>query len=185
MFEYFSLPNFVTGLRIVAAPFLYILIQRHLWLQAFILCFLCGFSDFLDGFLARIMGQSTAFGEIFDPIADKIFIFFLYGALYMQNRLPFYLLGTIFLRDIFLIIGSVFVIKHHIEVPLTPLFLSKINTFLQIFLCAWILCKEALKGFYIQPLLIETCTTLLIYVTLVTTIFSGLQYARRFIQFYS
>jgi cardiolipin synthase len=185
VFDYISLPNIITGLRIVAAPFLYIFIQRHLWLQALILCLLCGLTDYLDGFLARLMAQTSSFGEIFDPLADKIFIFFLYIALYMQNRLPFYLLGTIFLRDILLIIGSIFVLKNHAEIPLGPLWMSKINTFFQIFLCLWVLCKEAFKGFYIQPLLADSCTTLLIYVTLMTTVFSGLQYARRFIQFYS
>ncbi len=185
MLNYLSLPNIITGLRIVAAPFLYILIQRHLWMQAFILCFFCGFSDYLDGFLARIMNQSSAFGEIFDPVADKVFIFFLYIALYQQNRLPFYLLGTIFLRDILLIIGSIFVIKNHVQIPLTPLWLSKVNTFIQIFLCFWILFKDAFKGFSMQPVFADTCTTLLIYVTLLTTVFSGLQYAKRFFQFYS
>ena len=185
MFDYISLPNVITGLRIVAAPFLYVFIQRHLWLQAFILCILCGLTDYLDGFLARILEQTSAFGEMFDPVADKIFIFFLYIALYMQNRLPFYLLGTILLRDILLIFGSIYVLKNYLQIPLEPLWISKINTFFQIFLCFWVLGKEAFKDFYMQPLFADSCTTLLIYVTLITTVFSGFQYARRFIQFYS
>lgn len=184
MIEFFSLPNIVTGLRIIAAPFLFILVQKNLWLESLILCFFCGFTDFLDGYLARLWNQSSLFGKLFDPIADKIFITFIYIALFFQKRLPASLVYIVFLRDILLVVGSIFVLNMQKNIPLTPLLLSKMNTFLQIFLCFWILFKESFLNKNFSCHYIDLFTSCLIYGTMIMTILSGLHYAKRFMEFY-
>ena len=72
-----SLPNLLTLSRIVAVPFLVAL----LWVpgvvtyaSAFVLYALIGFTDYLDGYLARKMGTSSKLGAFLDPVADKILV---------------------------------------------------------------------------------------------------------------
>jgi CDP-diacylglycerol--glycerol-3-phosphate 3-phosphatidyltransferase/cardiolipin synthase len=52
-----------------------ILSSRFLWrlnCSYFIYC--CFFTDFLDGMLARLLGEESKLGELLDPIADKIIV---------------------------------------------------------------------------------------------------------------
>ena len=44
-----------------------------LWVSA-VLFAGAAFTDWLDGFLARQLGQGTAFGAFLDPVADKLIV---------------------------------------------------------------------------------------------------------------
>jgi len=72
-----NLPNSLTIFRIIALPFCaYALFKNggndNNWrIIAFILFFIVGLSDVLDGKLARSRNQITEFGKLLDPIADK------------------------------------------------------------------------------------------------------------------
>lgn len=61
-------------------------------------------SDFLDGFLARQLSKETKFGEMLDPIMDKLFVLVSGGALFFEGALPLLGLILIFSRDVFLCI---------------------------------------------------------------------------------
>ena len=70
--------QFLTYFRIFIAPIIFLLITfNHLYGWALILFFLAGISDYWDGFLARKYNLESIFGEVLDPIADKILITFL------------------------------------------------------------------------------------------------------------
>jgi cardiolipin synthase (CMP-forming) len=67
-----TLPNALTLLRILAIPFFAIAVwYGHHW-QAFILFAAAGFTDLLDGFIARTFDQSSDLGAVLDPAADKL-----------------------------------------------------------------------------------------------------------------
>jgi CDP-diacylglycerol--glycerol-3-phosphate 3-phosphatidyltransferase len=72
-----SLPNMLTVLRIVVIPAIVILtiadIGLFRWI-AFGLFVLAAVTDFLDGFLARILRQTSPLGRMLDPIADKLLV---------------------------------------------------------------------------------------------------------------
>jgi len=72
-----TLPNILTLVRIALIPVFvltYILFSDEmLWVSAVL--FACAaFTDWLDGFLARQLGQGTAFGAFLDPVADKLIV---------------------------------------------------------------------------------------------------------------
>ena len=72
-----TLPNILTLVRIALIPVFvltYILFSDELlWVSA-VLFAGAAFTDWLDGFLARQLGQGTAFGAFLDPVADKLIV---------------------------------------------------------------------------------------------------------------
>ncbi len=78
----FNLPIFLTWLRIVAIPLLIAVYylpadwanthQRDL--VATIIFLAAAFTDWADGFLARKLNQTSAFGAFLDPVADKLMV---------------------------------------------------------------------------------------------------------------
>jgi CDP-diacylglycerol--glycerol-3-phosphate 3-phosphatidyltransferase len=78
----FNLPNTLTSLRLVLAFVLFPLIQFHHWEAGLAVFCLAAFTDWLDGYFARLHGLSSSLGRVYDPLVDKIlilgaFIFFL------------------------------------------------------------------------------------------------------------
>ena len=73
----YNLPNLLTISRIVVIPviFLTLYINSFAW-QMFtaILFVLASITDYFDGYLARSRGQTSAFGRLLDPIADKLLV---------------------------------------------------------------------------------------------------------------
>ena len=71
-----TLPNTLTLVRIALIPVFvltYIFMDDMLWVSAVL--FACAaFTDWLDGFLARQLGQGTAFGAFLAPVADKLIV---------------------------------------------------------------------------------------------------------------
>lgn len=73
----FNIPNALTWLRIIIIPFFilvfYLPFSYSRVLAAF-LFLLAALTDWLDGFLARQLKQSSAFGAFLDPVADKLMV---------------------------------------------------------------------------------------------------------------
>ncbi len=72
-----SLPNYLTLLRIALIPFFVLFFYLDIEngnLITTLLFALAGFTDWLDGYLARRMGVASAFGAFLDPVADKLMV---------------------------------------------------------------------------------------------------------------
>ncbi|PCD01869.1 CDP-diacylglycerol--glycerol-3-phosphate 3-phosphatidyltransferase [Sphingomonas spermidinifaciens] len=73
-----TLPNILTLSRIFAVPLLVGLLWWPQWAAgyaiAFVLYCVVGFTDYLDGYLARSQGTVSKLGIFLDPIADKIMV---------------------------------------------------------------------------------------------------------------
>lgn len=73
----FSIPNILTLSRIALIPvfvlFFYLPVSWSPLVTAAIFA-LAAVTDWLDGFLARRMGETSAFGAFLDPVADKLMV---------------------------------------------------------------------------------------------------------------
>lgn len=91
MKEIFLLPNLLTLSRILLIlPSIYFIEKVDLILSVVFVGFLL-ITDFLDGFLARKLNQTSSLGAVLDPIADKLVViaFFLH-LLFRNSVLEFY-----------------------------------------------------------------------------------------------
>jgi len=92
--QIFTAPNQLTMLRMVFVPFIVIELVEGRYLWALVLFVIAGFSDGLDGLLARKLHQQTLLGQYLDPIADKLLLSTLFSALDpAQNSVEVYRAG--------------------------------------------------------------------------------------------
>lgn len=105
-----TVPNMITFARILASPGLAYAIAHNMKAVALTTCVLFGFSDWLDGYLARKLNQKTVFGALLDPMADKIMIGSICGGLAYNGLIPLPLAGLIVGRDVALLACS-FIIR--------------------------------------------------------------------------
>ena len=89
---YFTVPNFISLLRIISIPFIAMLVSHHRMVTALVVLALSAISDGLDGLIARSFNQVSKIGQILDPIADRLLIFCSILALGVANIIPWWML---------------------------------------------------------------------------------------------
>lgn len=143
-----QIPNALTLFRLVLiAPFLVFLYQ-HEYVNAFYTFLLAGFTDGLDGWIARHFHWQSPLGSFIDPLADKLLIASSFISLALLGALPWWLVILVFLRDLTISFGVVawyWFIQRRLDFK--PTILSKINTSLQIALVTLCLFELAYFSF--------------------------------------
>lgn len=99
------LPNHITILRFVLTPFVFIFIVMENYAIGVPLFIFTAITDALDGSLARIRGEVSRWGTIYDPLADKILIGGLVFIVVMEH-INFWLGVAIVLLEIIFILAS-------------------------------------------------------------------------------
>jgi len=124
-----TIPNAITGLRLLALPVLVwlILTDRYGWALSVLIA--AGVSDYLDGVVARATGQVSRLGEILDPIADRLYIAATLVAMALGSIIPWWLLAILLARDLTVGVFLIILKRHGVTgIPVT--FLGKTATFL-------------------------------------------------------
>ena len=131
-----ALINIMTLSRIIFAIVIFLLLMIDNYLQlALVLFMLAGLTDYLDGLLARKYSLTSEFGEIIDPIADKILvIFLLFGlAINLSSYLIGFIGSFIISREIW-VSALRYLNSRNLNVEATKVtFLAKIKTSIQLF----------------------------------------------------
>lgn len=138
------LPNLISVLRLLLAPFIIWLIVSDRLLAAFVVFVVAGVSDALDGWIARHFRCQTELGAYLDPAADKALLVSIFVTLGARGYLPAWLVIAAVSRDV-LILGAVMIswlMGQPVEVR--PLFISKMNTLGQITLVTFVLAEYGL-----------------------------------------
>ncbi len=164
-----DIPNLITALRILLVfPIAYLLLSgRFHWALGLFL--LAGVSDGIDGFLARRFGWRSRLGSILDPLADKLLMVTVFLVLGWLELVPWWLVVAVLLRDVVIVAGG---LAYHLligEYAMEPAVISKFNTTVQISLVLVVLLGQ------IWPLPTALVGGM-IYLSLATTVLSGLHY---------
>ena len=177
-------PNILTIGRILIVPFFVLAFYLPGFygdLTALILFIVASFTDFLDGMLARFLGEESKLGELLDPIADKIIVATALILLVMDGTIRNYevIAAIIILTREILISGlREFLAKGKIKLPVSNL--AKLKTVLQMVAIALLLSGETgNKIINFQDYNAQTIGIILLWLSAALTLFTGYEYIRK------
>lgn len=150
-------------------PIAVFLIQES-WLNAFILILIAGISDGIDGFLARRFNWQSKLGAVLDPLADKALTIVLFIMLAHKGVISIWLAALVVSRDLIILGGATAYHWLTKKLEMSPLFISKLNTALQILFVLVIMYHLAFSAIPLQLLNVFQL------IVAVTTIVSGIMY---------
>jgi len=164
------LPNAISILRIaLIAPILILILQGSFgWALGLFL--LAGFSDGLDGYLAKRFDWHTRLGALLDPVADKLLVAGLFITLAYTQDIPVWLAAVVIVRDVVIVAGAMVYNFFVRPVEGEPTRVSKLNTALQLLFLLFVISRA---GFgWPEPITL----TVLGASVLVTVVISGVDY---------
>ncbi|RQN07704.1 CDP-alcohol phosphatidyltransferase family protein [Aeromicrobium camelliae] len=98
-----TVPNILSLVRIALVPlFLWLVLGPQLDVAALAVLVVSGVTDYLDGKIARSLGQTSKLGAILDPVADRLYILAVVIGLGLRDIIPWWLAIILPLRDVFL-----------------------------------------------------------------------------------
>ena len=164
-------PNQLTLLRMIFVPFIviHLLDGRYLW--ALIVFVVAGFSDGLDGLLARTLHQQTLLGQYLDPIADKLLLSTMFLVLSILHKIPWKYTVLVFSRDISILAASAVLFAIAGLRNFRPSIFGKANTFSQISAIFFVLLLEIVAQRWVW-----IARTVFLRATFFFTIISALHY---------
>ncbi len=112
-----TIPNLITGLRLLCLPlFLYLLFGLDDRLAAGWLLAALGATDWVDGYLARRLGQVSEFGKKFDPTVDRLLFIVAIIAIIIDGAAPVWFCWAVLIREL-LVGGAVAVATVFFHMP--------------------------------------------------------------------
>ena len=179
-----KIPNLLTIGRIIIVPFFVLAFYLPGFygdLTALILFVIASFTDFLDGMLARILGEESKLGELLDPIADKIIVATALILLVMDGTIKSYevIAAIIILTREILISGlREFLAKGQIKMPVSNL--AKLKTVLQMVSIGLLLSGDTgNKILNFQDYNAQTIGIVLLWLSAALTLYTGYDYMRK------
>jgi CDP-diacylglycerol--glycerol-3-phosphate 3-phosphatidyltransferase len=173
---YKNLPNYLTVGRIVVIPI--IVLTLHIEDSKFVkqlgaaLFALASITDFIDGYLARKFNTVSNFGEMFDPIADKLLVGCVIIMLVKKEKVGEIPSMLILSRE-FLVAGlREFLAQVQVSVPVSRL--AKVKTFMQMFSLTILILGSEGSGIAYLDLIGQ----ILFWVSAILTIVTGYSYLK-------
>ncbi len=173
----FNIPNILAFIRLLLAPVMFFLLVNregslletvhYSWLDymaAFIFV-VASATDFFDGYIARTFSQITTLGKILDPLADKMLTLAGFLGLMMLDRADPWAIYLILTRELFITGLRVSAVAEQIDISAS--WMGKVKTVAQMIAIGFLL-MEWPGG------------TLLLWIAVVLTLYSGYEYVREF-----
>lgn len=164
------LPNAISLFRIALVAPILVLIVNGGYELALVLFFIAGFSDGVDGYLAKRFNWHSRLGALLDPVADKLLVAGTFIVLLYTGLVPVWLAGIVILRDVVIVGGAAaynFLVG---PVEGEPTRISKLNTALELLFVLFVLSRAAFNW----PANITI--TIIGAAVLVTVVISGVDY---------
>ena len=171
-------PNTLTWIRIVSIPLIVVVFYLPVpWARPAVglLFALAGITDYLDGYLARRLGQTSSFGAFLDPVADKLIVATALVLLVQQDP------------EFYLAIIAAIIIGREITVSALREWMSQVGEHAHVAVSFFAKCKTTVQiigislMLYEQPLFgwpIYTIGMVLLFVAAGITVWSMLDYLR-------
>jgi CDP-diacylglycerol--glycerol-3-phosphate 3-phosphatidyltransferase len=177
-----NLPNAITLARIFLVPLLVVVLLtkfegkqlfgvQHELVGAIIFA-IAALTDWLDGYLARRRKQITAFGQLMDPLADKLLVTAAFVSIVQMGLAPAWMVAIILGREFLVTVLRSIASSRGVVIAASPLgklkMVAEVTTILALIL----------GNAYLPPLFFVGIVAL--WISLITAVVSGVDYYRRF-----
>jgi CDP-diacylglycerol--glycerol-3-phosphate 3-phosphatidyltransferase len=172
-----NLPNTITLLRIGIVPFLFVLLSSpgEFWsLILAILFVIASITDFFDGYIARKYNLITTMGKFLDPIADKLTVNTAMILMIPIGRIPAWIVAITIIRDLIVDVIRSIASSEGNYIQASPI--GKQKTLAQNIAVTALMIHYSILG-----LDAHFVGMIILYIALLLTIYSGVDY---FIKFY-
>jgi cardiolipin synthase (CMP-forming) len=164
-------PNTLSAARLLAAPYVFVLLWNAQWSTALVWMAVIGATDGFDGYLARRFQATSRLGAILDPVADKVLLSGSFLTLALTHTIPTWLAGLVLGRDaVILLVAIVVMLLTTATREFPPSLAGKLSTLIQIL---YILAMVGHQAGYFPEIL----PFLLAHAVLVVTGWSCVDYA--------
>jgi cardiolipin synthase (CMP-forming) len=142
-----TIPNALSLLRLAGVPlFLYLLLGPRADGWAILVLVVGGFTDWLDGKLARLLDQQSRLGAMLDPAVDRLYILAVLIALGVRAVVPWWVVVALIARD--LVLAATLPLLHRRGYgPYQVSYLGKSATFLLLYAFPLLLLGQG-SGFF-------------------------------------
>lgn len=172
MKKIWNLPNQLTLGRILLVPVVLVLLALETkWscFFAFVVFAVASFTDLVDGYLARRGGQVTNLGKLLDPLADKVLVTSVLIMLVELDWVSAWIAIIIICRD--MMVTGLRAMAADSGIVIAADKYGKLKTILQLMALGPLILHYPWLG-----LPLETIGQILLYIALVLTVFSGVNY---------
>ena len=170
-----NLPNSLTLARIFLVPLLVVVLWTEFEGKELVgaaIFSVAALTDWLDGFLARRQKQVTTFGQLMDPLADKLLITAALISLVQMELAPAWMVAIILGRELGVTVLRSLAYSRGVTIPASPL--GKVKMMSQVIaILLLILGREYLQQFFVLG-------QIALWVVVVTALGSALEHYRRF-----
>lgn len=178
-----NLPTMLTLSRIAVIPVFIVVFYMEVWWSHSVctaLFVLAGFTDWLDGHIARKYDMSSRFGAFLDPVADKLMVAIVLILLVDENPTPY--------ADVLLVIPAIIIVGREITISalrewmaelgesskVSVSYIGKVKTTAQLVALPMMIYKQPLFG--IIP--VAEIGFYLLYLAAMLTLWSMITYLR-------
>jgi cardiolipin synthase len=171
-----TLPNFLTFLRMGMVPFFVLAVFAHDFTLAVWIFVLSGFTDVLDGWIARTFDLRSRMGALLDPLADKILLTAGYISLAIPHGqevvIPLWLAILTLFRDFMMVVMAFVFYRFENVKSFPPTTAGKLTTVMHVVTVSLVLMANVVS---IPGALLRSC----FYVTFAFVVVSGFSYIYR------
>lgn len=144
-----NIPNLLTLFRMFLIPIFILIFFSNItnsFAYSIYIFFIAGFTDVLDGYIARKHNLITKWGTVLDPLADKLMLITVLACLTLKNLIPNLILIVVTIKEVAMIIAGVVLYNKNFIIP-SNIF-GKMSTLI-FYLAILVLSFNILYGRYI------------------------------------
>lgn len=117
-----TLPNVITILRFLGVPvFMWLVLAEREYGWAVVVLAVLGSTDWVDGYVARRLGQVSLLGKVLDPAADRLALLAVALTLVLADVVQWWYLAALLVPDLALGTASLFYFHSHPDLPVSKI----------------------------------------------------------------
>lgn len=158
-------PNVLTSVRIGLVP---MMIYSYLYMEqngekiALFIFIFSGITDMADGYIARKYNMITKIGTMLDPLADKMMLVAVLTIFSITNKISYWILIIMALKELFMILGAYFLYNSE-DVVIPANIYGKISTIMFYISSLTIMLDLSIGSFFINMFVILNLISLFVY----------------------